>query len=72
MSMSAHYQDQIDRLEDRIAAENRIEALELMLCECLDYFEDRSDVVDGDYGVPTPNREMRMASEIKELLGPLP
>lgn len=32
------------------------------------YFEDLSDVNDGDYGVPSPNKEMQFASACEELL----
>ena len=31
-----------------------------VLGEVEDYFADRSDVVDGDYGQPTPNAEMNL------------
>ena len=30
------------------------------LDECEDYFDNRSDVVDGSYGEPAPNTEMRL------------
>lgn len=50
----------------------QIAALEAQLKECLDYFVDRSDVVDGDYGEPAPNKEMRLATEIRETLGMWP
>ena len=43
-------------------------AVESVLLMCLEYFEAREDVIDGDYGVPEANEEMRLASEIKELL----
>jgi hypothetical protein len=35
----------------------------------LEYFEDREDVQDGDYGVPVPNREMQLASLLRHALG---
>lgn len=70
MSMSAAYDAMTERRDERNAACRREDALESMLLECLEYFENRSDVVDGDYGVPEPNREMKMATEIKEVLGP--
>lgn len=38
------------------------------LLECLEYFENREDVLDGDYGVPRPNEEMQIASEIRDVL----
>lgn len=31
-----------------------------------DYFDDRSDVVDGSYGEPSPNREMTLASNCQQ------
>ena len=36
---------------------------------CRDYFDRRADVVDGPYGVPTPNAEMQILSEIDAVLG---
>lgn len=38
------------------------------LRECEEYFDNRSDVVDGSYGVPEPNREMVLLSEIRAAL----
>lgn len=49
-----------------------IKALEATLQECLEYFEDRSDVKDGFNGEPVPNVEMNLASEIKATLGMWP
>ncbi len=46
------------------AHEALIDALEYAAA----YFENRSDVVDGDYGVPAPNKEMRILAEINEAL----
>lgn len=43
--------------------------LKAMLEECLEYFEDHSDVVDGSYGEMEANREMSMATAIKQTLG---
>lgn len=37
--------------------------------ECQEYFDDQSDVVDGDDGQPEPNRAMRMSMMIDEALG---
>jgi hypothetical protein len=42
-----------------------VEALE----ECLEYFEERYDVVDGDGGTQRPNAEMKLGLMIKEALG---
>lgn len=35
----------------------------------IEYLDARADVVDGDYGMPAPNREMRLIQEIQETLG---
>lgn len=45
----------------------RIQQLEGMLEDCLAYFEDRSDTIDGPNG-PEPNRAMSMASAIKTVM----
>ncbi|EKT4107929.1 hypothetical protein QEG46_003951 [Stenotrophomonas maltophilia] len=38
-------------------------ALRSFACEAVEYFRNRSDVVDGDYGSPSPNEEMKLLSE---------
>jgi hypothetical protein len=38
------------------------------LIDAADYFDNRADVNDGDYGVPSPNREMTLASQCDEAL----
>ncbi len=43
------------------------EAIEALL-RALEYFEDRADVIDGDYGRPRPNREMQLATLCKDAL----
>ena len=53
-------------------AEQRIKRLEADLLECFLYFKDHSDVVDGDYGEPAPNKEMQLASMIDQTLHGLP
>jgi hypothetical protein len=45
-----------------------IVALHAVLDECADYFDNKSDVLDGDYGVPEPNKEMRLLSMIKDIM----
>ncbi|QJC75461.1 hypothetical protein [Stenotrophomonas maltophilia] len=39
------------------------DALRSFACEAVEYFRNRSDVVDGDYGSPSPNEEMKLLSE---------
>ena len=41
-----------------------IQILQAALQECQEYFDDESDVVDGDDGQPEPNREMYMSMMI--------
>ena len=50
----------------------RIARLEADLQECLEYFEERFDVVDGSYGEPAPNREMRLGQMLDETLNGRP
>ena len=45
-------------------AHRRIVELTAALEEALEYFEDRYDVVDGDYGEPRPNKEMSLGQMI--------
>lgn len=54
--------------EELKAAYDRITQLESALTECQSYFEENSDVVDGSYGEPAPNREMTLLIEIDEVL----
>ena len=46
----------------------RIMKLEADLFECAEYFKEHCGVVDGDYGEPAPNKEMRLYSMIQETL----
>ena len=55
--------------EELRAAYQRIARLEADLTECLEYFQDHYDVVDGDYGEPAPNKEMRLGTMLEETLG---
>jgi hypothetical protein len=43
--------------------------LESALNSCLEYLDNYVDVVDGDYGVPAPNKAMQLVNEINEALG---
>lgn len=47
----------------------KIERLEAALSQCEEYFDNRADVKDGDYGAPEPNTEMRLLTEVREALG---
>lgn len=58
----------VDREEELKAAYQRIAELEADLLECREYIDDHVDVVDGDYGVPAPNKAMRLVSMIDESL----
>ena len=46
----------------------RIAELEDLLDRCAEFIDGQVDVVDGDYGVPEPNRAMRLMSAIREVL----
>ncbi len=39
--------------------------MEADLLECLEYFKDKYDVNDGDYGEPEPNKEMALGTMIQ-------
>jgi hypothetical protein len=54
--------------EELSAAYSRIEELEGLLGDIREYFEHRSDVKDGDYGVPEPNEEMKMLQRMDEVI----
>jgi hypothetical protein len=45
-----------------------IEVLTEALLDCADYFDNRADVIDGDYGIPEANKEMQMLSLIAQAL----
>ena len=50
---------------------NRAPATEKLIAalhECEAYLADREDVVDGDYGEPAPNAEMRLLREVRAAL----
>ncbi len=61
---------------DKIAAETELAKLRrdnaklrAALALVDDYFDNRADVVDGDYGCPAPNAEMSILMEIREAMG---
>lgn len=65
-----HHDDAVAVLAATLAAMLRKEkAMRAALAQCEDYFDGRSDVVDGSYGVPAPNAEMQMLNEIRQALG---
>jgi hypothetical protein len=49
-------------------AANRIEKLENLFPAILFYLEDQADVVDGDNGIPAPNRAMSLMVWTKHAL----
>ena len=61
--------DDMTAEEEEIAIlKDRVKEMESVLTECAEYFDNRSDVIDGDDGVPRPNREMQMLQMIDEVL----
>lgn len=62
----AYWKGAYDRMAGRNAELNRIKGdLIETLTACEAYFDNRSDVQDGDYGIPEPNAEMRLLSDIR-------
>jgi hypothetical protein len=59
----AHHQS-----EELRTAYQYIRRLEADLNECLEYFKERYDVVDGSYGEPEPNEEMVLGTMIQTTL----
>jgi len=53
---------------DGPAAAGRIEKLENLFHAILEYLEDQADVVDGDNGIPAPNRAMALLVWTKHAL----
>ena len=60
------------RCQGNLKLQGRIDALKAALEECLEYFEDRYDTVDGDEGQPRANREMQLGQMIEAALGRRP
>jgi hypothetical protein len=50
-------------------AADRIEQLESLFPAILEYLENQADVVDGDNGVPAPNRAMSLLVWTQHALG---
>lgn len=56
---------QMSCAQEIVRAANSHGAMLAALQQAEDYFDNRADVVDGDYGVPAPNKEMSILSEIR-------
>lgn len=52
----------VDRIDRRV-----LEYMEA-LASCEAYFDNHSDVSDGDYGIPEPNEEMRLLAMVRDAL----
>lgn len=50
------------------ASPDRVVVLEDLLDRAAEFLDGYVDVVDGDYGVPEPNKAMRLVSEIREVV----
>jgi hypothetical protein len=61
------WQEQRDELNDAARETAITEAIQALI-DASDYFDNRADVNDGDYGEPSPNREMTLASQCDEAL----
>lgn len=61
---------ELRKVMGEIEAEHRVTIAALVgaLEACEEYFDNRSDVKDGDYGIPEPNREMVLLSEVRSAL----
>jgi len=57
-----------DCCSQRAEAADRIEKLESLFPAILEYLEDQADVVDGDNGIPAPNRAMALLVWTKHAL----
>lgn len=55
------------RLLSLFALQSRLDAVLGWAAEIENYLADRSDVVDGDYGQPAPNAEMKLLQELTDL-----
>jgi hypothetical protein len=54
--------------DDERKSNLRITLLEGTILELMEFVDDYSDVVDGDYGVPEPNRAMSLLSMAQDVL----
>jgi hypothetical protein len=58
-----HAEAALDRLMKQLRGSN--EAQSDALDACAAYFDNRSDVSDGDHGIPEPNEEMRLLTIVQ-------
>lgn len=58
----------VEQLEKVACAVNSHDALIAALEECDEYLDQLVDVVDGDYGEPRPNKEMRLQQVVRAAL----
>jgi len=63
MSKSGNYN--MSEIEKRDAI---IQEMAALLEECKEHIAGEVDVVDGDYGVPAPNKAMQLTTEIDNVL----
>ena len=61
------FREMLDMAAQQIGEKRyRILELEELLERCADVLDSYSDVVDGDYGVPEPNKAMALLLEIRK------
>jgi hypothetical protein len=61
------FREMLDMAAQQIGEKRyRILELEELLERCADVLDSYSDVIDGDYGVPEPNKAMALLSEIRK------
>lgn len=66
--LDSGYRDMTDQEIEIDRLETRIKKLTTALEECAEYFDNRSDVLDGPEGTHLPNKEMRLLQMIQEVL----
>lgn len=66
--LMAHLDAALTLPSELAAAYERIAELECVLEECEGHFDNRSDVIDGDYGQPEANAEMTMLGIVRKVL----
>jgi hypothetical protein len=67
-SADAGFAIPVATLEELASAYEQIAKLTAVLTECQNYLESMSDIIDGSYGEPAPNREMALLIEIDGIL----